>query len=365
MLKKLALLLVLAGAAHATEAYVVNRASDLHFVPLKEAFTQVRSRLDGHVGLVDRLRRAAFKRLADEWGIPPADKANVELGCVARTDAAGKLSYAIVIRGEIDPSKVHKKLLAVNAAQAAKRGFQTDQQPVTVQGKAGTRWPFFERGMEYTAIPLDKMIVLNAAPKGDTAMLEEVLTALANPDQLGKTDPPTVVVEGKMKLSDAERARVMDFKKKQVGGAVAKVRDKFRQLHDQLRPGGAKDEDLQSLDERMNEMFLKATEFQLKVSWQAGDDYRGKYIMRFPAEEDAQRMKELMLEKMLFFRENARNEGIPRALDTITVLASGPELTMRIQLDTPEKRYDAAFSYVAFLLSFQGADRDLDITRGD
>lgn len=365
MLKKLALLLAITGAAHATEAYLVNRASDLHFVPLKEAFTQVRSRFEGNVDLLDRVRRQAFKRLSDEWGIPPADSKNVELGCVARTDAAGDLSFAVVVRGEIDPAKIQKKLLAINASEAAKRGAQTDQKPVTVQGKAGTKWPYFERQMEYTTIPLDKTFVLYSAPKGNTALLEEVLTALQNPDQLGKADPPVVVVEAKLRPTEQERKRLGEFRKRQVGGAVAKVRDKFRQLHDSLRPGGAKDEDLKSLDERLNEQFLKSTEYTLKTSWQPGDDYRGKYVLRFPTDEDAQKMKELVLEKILFFRENARSDGIPRALDTVTVLAQGPELTVRVQLDTPEKRYDAAFSYVAFLLSFSGADRDLGITRGD
>lgn len=365
MLKKLALLLAITGAAHATEAYLVNRASDLHFVPLKEAFTQVRSRLEGNVDLLDRVRRQAFKRLSDEWGIPPADTKNVELGCVARTDAAGDLSFAVVVRGEIQPEKIQKKLLAINASEAAKRGAPVDQKPVTVQGKSGMKWPYFERQMEYTTIPLDKMFVLYSGPKGNTALLEETLTALQNPDQLGKADPPVVVVEAKLQPTEQERKRLADFRKRQVGGAVAKVRDKFRQLHDSLRPGGAKDEDLQSLDERLNEQFLKSTEYTLKTSWQPGDDYRGKYVLRFPTDEDAQKMKELLLEKILFFRENARSDGIPRALDTVTVLAQGPELTVRVQLDTPEKRYDAAFSYVAFLLSFSGADRDLGITRGD
>ena len=355
--------LIIAGAADATEAYLVNRAQDLHFVPLREAFTQVRSRIEGQVDLMDRVRRGAFKALSDEWGVPPPDKKDVQLGCVARTDAAGNLSYAIILRGEIEPDKIQKKLLHLNEVEAGKRGAKTDQQPVTVQGKPAVRFPYFERNMEYTLVPLDHMFVLNAATKGDQVLLEEVLTALANPDALGKSDPPTVVVEGKMKLTAPERQRVVDFKKKTINAAVAKVRDKFRQLHDQLRPGGARDEDLESLDERMNEQFLKATEYQLKVSWQPGDIYRGKYILRFGSEDDASKMKELLLEKILFFRENAINQGIPRAMDTVTVLAQGPEVTVRVELDTPEKRYDAAFSYVAFLLSFSGADKDLGITR--
>lgn len=361
-------------AARATEAFLVNRAQDLRFVPLRETFTQIRSRVEGHVDLMDRLRRQAFKQLSNDWGIPPADKKDVSIGCVARTDAAGNLSYAIVLRGDIEPDKVKKKLLALNASAAKKRGVAVDQKDVTVQGKAGTRWPYLERGMEFTVVPLERMIVLSAAPKGDQALLEETLTALASPDQLGKGELPTVVVEGKMKLSDAERARVTEFKKKQVAGAVGKIRERFRQLHDTLRPGGAKEDDLKGLDEQLNEQFLKASEYQLKVSWQPGklgtpqtpgDIYRGKYILRFGSEDDATRMKELILEKSLFFRENAQNQGIPRALDTVTVNAQGPEVTVRVELDTPEKRYDAAFSYVAFLLSFTGADRDLGITRGN
>src|SRR4051795_7924093 len=99
----LALSLAIAPAL-ATEAFVVNRAQDLRFVSLREPFTQVRSRVEGRVDLMDRLRREAFKKLSEDWGVPPADKKDVALGCVARTDAAGKLAYAIVLKGDIDPA---------------------------------------------------------------------------------------------------------------------------------------------------------------------------------------------------------------------------------------------------------------------
>lgn len=351
--------------AHATEAFLVNRAQDLRFVPLRETFTQVRSRVEGHLDLMDRLRRAAFKQFSNDWGIPPADKKNIELACVARTDSAGKLSYAIVLRGDIEPEKIRKKLLHQNSKAAARRGVALDQKEITVQGKPATRFPYLERGMEFTLVPLDRTFVLAATPRGDQALVEEVLTALASPESLGKGDVQTVVVEGRMKLTETERKRVGEFQKRSVASAVHKIRDRFRQLHDTLRPGGAKDEDLKGLDERLTEQFLKAVDFSLKVSYQPGDVYRGKYILRFGSEDDATRMRELLLEKALFFRENAQNQGIPRALDAVTVNAQGPEVTVRVELDTPAKRHDAAFSYLAFLLSFSATDRHLGIARGN
>lgn len=357
--------LAFASAAHAAEVYVVNRAQDLRFAPLKEPFVQVRARFEGHVDLMDRLRREAFKRLSDEWGIPPADKKDVQFGCVARSDSAGRLSYALVLRGEIEPAKLADKILDQHRRAAKRRGVTTTVEAATVQGHAASRFPYLERAMTFTLVPLDKMVVLAAQPKGEDALLDEVLAALKEPDKLGRGPVPQVVVNGHVKLSESERKRVQDFQTRQIASPVKKIRDRFKQLHDRLRPGGAKEEDLKSLDERMTEQFLKATDYELKLTYNPSPEtYRGKYVMTFATPEDATRMRELLLEKALFFRENAANPGIPRALDTVTIDAQGPAVTVRTELDTPEKRHDAAFSYVAFLLSFAGADRSLGIARG-
>lgn len=360
-----ALTLACSAPTLATEAFVVNRAEDLRFVPLRESFVAVRSRIEGQVDLMDRLRRQAFKRLSDEWGVPPADKKDVSIGCVARTDTAGNLAFAVVLRGEIEPAKIQAKLLAQNTQVAKKRGFATDQQAVDAQGNPAMRFPYFERDYEYTLVPLANMFVLHAARKGDTRLLDEVLTVLKAPDKLGQSAVGPVVVEGNVKLTDAERKRVTDYSAKAINSGVSKIRDRFRQLHDKLRPGGAKDEDLKSLDERINEIFLKATDFDLKFTYIPGptEIYRGKYVLKFAAPDDAAKMRELMLEKQMFFRDNASNASIPKAVDTVTLDAQGNNVTVRVELDTLEKRHDASFSYLAFLLSFQGADADLGVNR--
>jgi len=314
---------------------------------------------------MDRLRREAFKRFSDDWGVPPADKKDVALGCVARTDSANHLSYAIVLKGEIDPARIRAKLVDQHVKAAKRRGVATSPEDITVDGHAATRVPYLQREMEFTLVPLDHIFVACASPKGDQTLLHEVLEALKDPDKLGQAPLGEVQVEGHFKLNDGEKQRVQTFEKKQVG-AVAKVREKFRQLQDKLRPGGAKDEDLQSLDEQLTAQFLKAVDFELKLNYVPSPTelYRGKYVLIFATPDDATKMRELLLEKALFFKDNASNPGIPRALDTVTVDAQDQYCVVRAELDTPEKRYDALFSYVAFLLSFSGADRFLDVNRG-
>ena len=366
-----ALIAALTGPALVTsvlaeEAYVVNKAQDLRFINLREAFTQVRSRIEGQVDLMDRLRRGAFKAISDDWGIPPADKKDVFLGCVARTDDNAKLWYAIVLKGDIDPARIQAKLLQTNEKAVKRRGGTLSQTPVTVQGHAAMRWPYLEHNMEFTSIPLEKMFVLVANPKGDGSLIEEVLTALKDPAKLGQAPLGPVVVAGHMQLSDTERKRVQEFQARAIASPVQKVREKFKQLNEKLRPGGAQEKDLKSVDEQITDYFLGAADFELRLIYQPGatDLYKAKYVVYFTAPENAQGMRDLMLEKAAFWRENAVNKGIPRALDTVTVDAQGKNVVLRVELDTPEKRYDAAFSYVAFMLSMAGADTALGIMRG-
>jgi hypothetical protein len=357
--------LALAPAARAAEVYVVSNPQDLRFNSLREPFTEVRSRFEGHVDLMDRLRRAAFKKLSEDWGIPPADKKDVKFGAVARTDSAGNLSYVLVLRGEIDPPQIQKKLVEQHKDLAKQRGVTSEPVAEKVQGKDVLRVPYLDRNVNFTLVPLDRMFVIAAAGKGDDTLLEEVLTVLKAPEKLGQGAPPTVVVEGKARFSEGDRKRVGEFQTRQIASPVKAIRDRFQKLHDKLSSSGAKPAQLKSLDERMTEQFLKASEFQIKMTYipSPKEIYRGKYIMQYASKEEAQAMRELLLEKLLFFRDNAANPGIPRALDTVTVDAQGNAVTVRVELDTLQKRYDAAFSYIAFILSFAGADRALGIAR--
>jgi hypothetical protein len=270
-----------------------------------------------------------------------------------------------VLRGDIDPPKLQARLIAENQDLMKKRGVSAPPVSATVGGHPATRVAYHGRQVDFTMVPLDRMLVVAGASKGDDSLLEEVLAVLKNPDQLGQGAPPTVVVEGKVRMNESERKRVAEFQTRQIATPVKAIRDRFKKLHEKLRSEGAREEDLKSLDERMTEQFLKATEFGMKLTYipSPKEIYRGKYVMTYPAPADAARMRELLLEKLMFFRDNAANPGIPRALDTVNIDAQGNPVTVRVELDTVQKRHDAAFSYVAFLLSFAGADRALGIAR--
>jgi hypothetical protein len=360
---------VMAGPARAHNVFVVNKPQDLRFVPMREPFLAVRSRFEGNVDLMDRLRRDAFRRISNEWGVPPADKKDVSIGCVARTDATGRLSYAVVLKGEIDPKKIQASLLDQHARAFKRRGLSPSPRSIDVQGRAAVRLPYSERASVFTLVPLVRMFLLVSTPADETSLVDEMLAALQEPGRLGQGPPPAVNLSARQRLTSGEQKRVRDFHVKNIASPVRALRDRFRKLHDKLRPEGARDEDLQSLDERITDQFLKATEFEMSLAYRpgpgAGDDvYSGHYTTQFASADEARRMRELLLEKTLFFKENAIHASIPRALDGVSVDADGTKLHVKIELDTAQKQYDAAFSYVAFLLSFSSADRFLGVSRG-
>lgn len=366
----LVLTALLATAAGAHNVFVVNRPQDLRFVPLREPFLAIKSRFGQRADLLDRIRGEVFATMSQRWGIPRPDKKDVAVGCVARTDAGGRLAFALILRGEVDPGKVKDHLIRQHAKAFGRRGLTSRPQEVSAGGHKAWRLPYSERNSAYSIVPLERMVVLASTPNDDASLLEETLQALALPDRLGQGPPPSVDLHARVDaLTPREAQRVREFQTKSVSPGVDKIRDRFRTLHDRLRPGGAREEDLKSLDERLTDQFLRASRFEIRVQYRAGsspgdDGYGGELAMSFPTPDDAQAMRALLLEKALFFKENAASPSIPRSLDQATVDASGRTVTVKIALDTPEEQYDAAFSYLAFLLSFSSADRWLGISRG-
>lgn len=357
---------LLASPASAHEVLVVSEPMDLRFVPMREAFVHIRGRFEGQVDLVDRLRREAFKRMSADWGVPPADKKDVRLGCVARTDASGRLSYALVLTGDIDSLRLKDKMVNRHAASFKARGLTPGATDVEVAGHKGVRLPYSERAGVYTLVPMGRYFMIASTPKDDVSLAEQVVKALEAPDQLGKGPVPTIQINVRVELSARERKLAEDFRAEQLNAGLNKLRDRFMKLHDKLRPDGAKADDLKSLDERINELFLKAESFDLSLSYQPGageddDVYTGRYVMHFTSPEQAQAMRQMLLEKTLLYKENAVSPGLVVALDAAHIDAQDKWVKVKVPLDTRPKRHDAAFAYLAFLLSFPGSNKALGI----
>jgi hypothetical protein len=357
---------LLCSPAWSHDVLLVSRASDLHFVPLKDCFLHVRSRLEGGFSLFNGVRRAAFNRLADAWGLPAPDRKQLAIGCVARPDASGRVAYALVLKGDIDGARLKDHLVKRHANFFQKRGLTANPEAVEVQGQKGVRLAYTERPCVFELVPMGRYFVIASLPSGDSSLVEEVVTALKSPESLGKGQPAPFAITARMTLTPAERKRVTEFKTQFISNAINKIRDRFMKLHNRLRPGGGQEEDLKSLDERLNEQFLKAASYDLTLNYQPGagendDRYTARYVANFASEADAKTMKELVLEKIEFFKENAESPGVPVALNTAHLDVSGNGMVADIRLDTREQRFDALYTYVALLLSLPNTNQDLDI----
>lgn len=361
VLVPLLLLTATAPFVLAGRAFVVNRPENLHFVDLKDGFLHVRQRFENRVDLLDHARRFALGRLSRKWGVPQANKAPLAMGSVARVDGSGRLSSVIVMRGALDSPRLEKRLVEAYTRDWEKRGKQANPGTQEVAGHAATLLPYAERPLVDVLVPMGEFFVIGAVPADDLSLVEETVKVLENPESLTEPDPEPVDLEVAVQLTQGESDRVNRFGHRQVDGRLNKIRNKFKALHDKLRSSGAQEEDLKSLHERLNEQFLQAKGYTMGFKYQPGsseadDLYQLRYTLNFGSPETALAMRELILEQVLAFRENAVSDGILETLDAITVDAQQNAVAITVRGETRQDHYDAVFSYLAFLFSFKEAD---------
>ncbi|MBI3891372.1 MAG: hypothetical protein HY303_07560, partial [Candidatus Wallbacteria bacterium] len=91
------------------------------------------------------------------------------------------------------------------------------------------------------------------------------------------------------------------------------------------------------------------------------DAYHATYQLRLSSPEEAQGLKELLLEKLVFYKENAMAKAGVLAMDAVAIDAQGASVLVRGDADSTTATYNFLYAYVAFLLGYSQADSYLGI----
>jgi len=347
-------------AATSGRSLVVPRPELLDFVDLKDGFLHVRDRFEGRVDLLDRARRVAMGHTMKKWGVPQANKAPLAVGCVARRTDGGRFSYCVVLKGDVEGEKLLSRIVAVHQKHLTGRGYAALISTVDVGGHPATVLGYMERDLVNVLVPMDGFMLMGSAPTDDLSLFRETVAVLDGDGPTPADVPEPVEVEVSVVPTGDESGRMSKAGQKKGDDRLDRLRNRFLKLHEKLRPEGAQEEDLKSLDERVNEQFLRASHYDLKLVYEPGtsaadDAYTNTYVLNYEDPEGASKMRELLLDEVLFFKENATSEGFLNSLDGVRIDARGNQVTISVQTFDEAGRYDAAFSLLASFLTLKGS----------
>ena len=152
-------------------------------------------------------------------GIPSPDKKDLSVGIVARPNASGRVSYAVVLKGDLNGERLKERLVARHANFFKKRNLDPQPSEMEVAGQKAVKLRYTERPCCFVLVPMDKYFVIASTPNDDFSLAEEVWDT-KDPSALGRERLPPWSWGPGMQLTDAEKARVKAFKVENINGAV-------------------------------------------------------------------------------------------------------------------------------------------------
>ena len=350
--------------AWANNAWVVTDPSQLQFIDMEEGYSYLTKQFTKRFDILNAIRRAAARKMVKGWGLKKMpNKAKLEMGVVADA-SSGPLQFVIAIRGErFDAELLRKRLVEKYGNHLNRHEVTPAPQETQIAGFSTTVLPYIDRKGELVIVVADGKMLFASVLPGQYDLIERTAQVLANPDMQATSVPDKVRLTYQGYLTDEERRRIQEFFNRTITGKVKKFRNSFAKLYDDI-DADVDEESFKTTNEKINDHFLKleswATDLQYTKGGSSEDDYyQIAYNLTLPTAEEAQSMKELLLEKILFYKENARNEAAVLALDTVSLDVSDNIVTMAAEIDTKEGQYNYFFAYLAFLLSYTQTDRYL------
>ncbi|MBI4872984.1 MAG: hypothetical protein HY814_15630 [Candidatus Riflebacteria bacterium] len=359
--------LLLAPAAWAYNAYVVSDPADLQLVDMSEAGRYVSEQFANKFDILTDLRRAAGRKMMKGWGLRKSpDKAKAKLGIVADT-STGPLEFVCVVTGEdVDCSLLRSRMVEKYGNHWRRHKRTPAVREETVGGEPATVLPYMDRKGELILAVVNGHLLFASVLPGHFDLLERTMAVVKDPSLRKKAPPASVHLGYKGALSDDERNRVKEFFQRTVVGKVEKFRRGFEKLYQGLDAKEFDAKEFRSTNEKINDLYLKLIDWSADLQYNRGpnpkdDLYKVACSLRLPSDEDAQALKELLLEKILFYKENAAGKAGILAMDAVGLDASGPTVTIKAEIDSTEGAYNMFFAYYAFLLGYSQADRYMGI----
>ncbi|MBI4861402.1 MAG: hypothetical protein HY815_14255 [Candidatus Riflebacteria bacterium] len=360
----LALVSVLTTQALASNVYVVTDPADLQMVDLEEGYRYVSSEFASRFDILNPIRRVAARKMVKGWGLKEMpDKARVYLGVVANTDP-GTLEFAVVIKGDaLDCQKLKARLIEKYGNHWRRHKLESKPKSATIGGVEATVLPYIQRKGELVIVIAEGQLIFGSVVPGHYDLIERTVQVVRDPSRKRPQPPASTHVSAKGTLSPEERTRVKEFFQRTVTGRVDKFRKGFERLYKKLDSEEFNPQEFKTINEKLNDIFLKHTGYTLDLQYKGGSDgngtYKLVYTLTFPSPQEAQDAKELLLEKVLFYKENSQAKAGVLAMDAVALDASGPTVTVTAEADSKKGVYNFYFAYLAFLLGYSQTDRYL------
>ena len=361
----LVLSVALTGPVLAHNCYVVTDPADLQLVDIGEGYKYVSGQFAQRFDILGPLRRAAGRKMAKGWGVNKMpDKAKVLLGVVAGVDQ-GQLEFVVAVTGDdFDCELLKRRMVEKYGNHWRRHKKEPKTSTATIGGQQATVLPYMERKGELVLVTVSGHLLFASVRPGHYELVERTAKVIANPELRKKQAPDQVKLAYKGSLSPDERTRVREFFQRTVAGRVDKFRKGFEKLYRDLDSEEYKPGDFKTTNEKINDLFLKLTDWSIDLGYRKGpadkdDVYQISYQISLPGPKEAQELKELFLEKVLFYKENAQAKAGVAAMDAVALDVSGNTLVVKAEADTQEGAYNFFFAYLAFLFGYSQADRYL------
>ena len=350
-------MLFMSSTLMANTAYVVSSPEQLQLVDIAESYQYVNKGFKSRFDLLGSIRRLAVRKISKGWGLTAMpDKSPLRIGLVANTDG-GPLQFVCVLKGEsLDGALLQSRMVEKYGNHVKRHGLEPNVQKKEIAGCEATVLELIDRQGQFVLLQSGDHFLLSSVLPDSYELIEQTVKVLNQEREC----PKSVDIAYKGRLTDEERQRVTTFFNKTLGTKVKKFRASLAKLLGRLK--GQKDEkELKTTNEKINEHFLQLVDWNLNFHYEQGASendflYRVGYELQLPSADDAQKMKELLLEKVLFYKTNAKHEATVLTMDTIALDVAGNSVTIKAEVDTKEGVHSLSYAYLSFLLGYSKAD---------
>lgn len=342
----------------AAPVFLVTEPSQLQLVDLQPGYQYLTEQFSRRFDVLGMIRRAALRKMLKGWGVGSMpDKDRLELGTVARVTDEGRLEFVVVLRGpSFDAELLRRRLVEKYGNHLRRHELTPAPGTARIGGDDAVVLPLIDRTGEFVVAVVDGALILGSTLPGHHDLVEETAAVVAG-GTLAEA-PPTVAMHYDGYVTPEERRRVKEFFDRTFQGKVREYRRGFEALYKKL--GEFDPEELKTTNEKINDIFLRLVSWSLDYSFTAEGPVMGlTYRLRLPSEADAQAMRELLLEKVLFYRDNAGSQGIAATMDALALDVQGDTVVVTAAIDSENGMYDVGGAYLAFMLSYSQADQYL------
>ncbi len=358
---------LLAGLQNAWghNAFVVTDPKQLQLIDLKESYLAINEGLSERPDILSPIRNLAIRKMFENWGIPRPTHGDLSMGTIVEVEEGTRMSFVVVLKGDVKGFCTVK-----NLTQKYRNHMERNKQPIKIDdidlnGWKGVRMAYIERDGFWTLLAKDDYLLLCSTGKGDTNLADRTLEVIDSGKVGTATPPQQVNISYHGVVTPREKKKATQFLNRTLTATVRKFRKGFRRLYTRI-DGDVDEESLKTTNELINDVSRKMTDFDVKLNYEQGptkddDLYHVVYVMNLPGEKEAQTLKELLLEKALYYRQNHPEKGIETTLDSIRIDRQGSKLIVEGEIDTKKKQHDFAFAYTAFLMSYARADTYLGL----